>query len=101
MSKPKKQSFAQGEKYTGPKGIFDGEEVDGVLAHYALTEDGKGLLLRGGKPVRLMQVDLAPLDENDGSEEYLIAGPKDPPQRSGRVVELEPENVKGASRTGA
>jgi hypothetical protein len=88
------QSFARHAKYKGPKAIFDGEEVGFVKAHYALDADGKNLLLRGGKPVRLIQVDLAPDDPDDGREEYLIAGEKDPPQiDKGRLVQLEPENI--------
>lgn len=102
MSKPKKQSFARGEVYTGPKGIFDGEEVGGVLAHYALDEDGKKPLLHGGKPVRLVQIDLAPDDPDDGSEEFRIAGPKDPAQTvTGRIVDLEPERAHSSTKAGA
>lgn len=101
MGGKSKQSFARGEKYTGPKAIFSGEEVGHVTAHYALDEDGKGLLLRSGKPVRLVQIDLAPDDPDDGSEEYRIAGPKDPPQVAGRIVDFEPEAAHSSTRAGA
>lgn len=89
-----------GEIYKGPKAIFSGPEVGHVVAHYALDKEGN-LLERNGEPVRLVQIDLAPGDPEDGSEEYRIAGKDDPPQKSGNVVELEPDTVhaKGESKT--
>lgn len=95
------QSFARLAKYTGPRAVFDGEEVGFVKGFYALDSEGKSLLLRGGNPVRLIQVDLAPDDPDDGKEEFLIAGPKDPPQSAkGRIVELEPEAASGKAKAG-
>ena len=117
MGRAKAQSFAVGAKYTGLKAIFDGEEVGFVRAFYAIEEVpadarneqgqkmvGHQLLLRQGKPVRLTQVDLAPDDPDDGAEEYLIAGEKDPPQNSrakGRTVTLEPEAAHKSGKAGA
>lgn len=96
------QSFARHAEYKGPKAIFSGEEVGYVLAFYALTKDGKGLLERNGKPVRLMAVDQAPDDPGDGRTKFLVASEKDPPTTDkGRLVELEPESVHIKTRTGA
>lgn len=67
-----------GSVYDGPKAIFD---VDGVVAHYAIDEDGN-------PGARLVQIDLAPEDPDDGSEEYRIAADEDPPQITS-LVELE------------
>jgi hypothetical protein len=103
-----KQSFAARAKYKGPKAFLSGEyfgpDEDELLpaGFYALDEDGRSLLLRSGRPVRLIHVDLAPDDDEDGKEEFLIAGKKDPPQaQKGRLVELEPENVHAKPRVGA
>lgn len=74
-----------GDLYDGPKAI---DTIDGVTAHYALTKDG---------PVRLVQIDLAPEDPDDGSEEYRIAGPDDPPTQAGNIVELEVEEIHGSA----
>jgi hypothetical protein len=96
------QSFAARAKYTGPRAYVTGEEVDHVPGFYALDEEGRSLILRGGKPVRLIHVDLAPEDPDDGREEYLIAGPKDPPQSTrGRLKELEPERVTSTTKAGS
>ncbi len=93
-----------GDTYEGPLAIFDDESVDGVHGYYALDEDGKELLEQAGKPVRLMQVDLAPGDDEDGSERYVVADKNDPsqqiPSEGNGVVELEPDNVKGKTDTG-
>jgi hypothetical protein len=73
-----------GDLYEGPKAI---DTIDGVTAHWALTKDG---------PVRLVQIDLAPDNPDDGSEEYRIAGDDDPVQETPQsVVELEVEEVHG------
>lgn len=102
MARAKAQSFARHARYSGPRAVFDGEEVGYVRAFYALDADGKQLLLRGGKPVRLIHVDLAENDPDDGSEEFLVASEKDPPQvGKGRLVTLEPESVKVATKAGA
>lgn len=98
-----------GSEWTGPHAIFDGAEVGFARAHYALTPDGKQLLLVRGRPVRLVQVDLAPDDPADGSEGYLIAGKDDPPQRAvdgtapkdGRTLSLDVEPVEGKTTLAA
>jgi hypothetical protein len=82
MRKPK-----PGDVYEGPKYIAT---IDGVTAHWAATKDG---------PVRLVQIDLAPDNPNDGSEEYRIAGDDDPVQAIGSLVELEVEEIHGTSST--
>lgn len=92
-----------GDEWAGPRAIFDGAEVGFARAHYALTPDGKRLLLVRGRPVRLVQVDLAPGDPADGSERYVVAGKDDPPQRAidgtapkqGGTVSLDVEPVEG------
>jgi hypothetical protein len=79
---PKK--LKPGDIYDGPKSI---QTIDGVTAHYADTKDG---------PVRLVAIDLAPDDPDDGSEEYRIASDDDPVQGTPQsVVELEVEEVHG------
>jgi hypothetical protein len=99
-----KTTLKAGSKYSGPKAIFDGEEVDGILAFYALDQDGKTLLKQNGKPVRLMQVDEAPGDPDDGSESFYVAAKGDPAQKTtrdeGNLVELEPEEAQGAATAG-
>jgi hypothetical protein len=96
------QSFARHARYKGPMAVFDGEEVGFVRGFYALDEEGKNLLMRGGKPVRLIQVDLVPDDPDDGKQEFKIAGPEDPPQiDKGRLVDLEPDAATAATRADA
>lgn len=98
-----------GSEWTGPRAIFDGAEVGFAHRSYALTPDGKHLLLIGGRPVALTQVDLAPGDPGDGSETYLVAGPGDPPQRAadgsrpkqGGTVAFEMEPVEGRAGVAA
>lgn len=98
-----------GSEWTGPRAIFDGAEVGFAKAHYALTPDGKQLLLVRGNPVRLMQVDLAPGDPTDGSERYMVAAKDDPPQRAvdgtapkdGGTVSLDVEPVEGKTTVAA
>ena len=77
-----------GDLYEGPKGI---DTIDGVTAHWALTKDG---------PVRLVQIDLAPDDPDDGSEEYRVASDDDPVQVGDRIVELEVEDIHGQASSG-
>lgn len=89
-----------GAKYTGPMAIFDGEEVDRLHGFYALTKDGKSLLKQNGKPVRLMHVDRAPEDPDDGSQEFRVAGKDDPPSRRGNVVGFE-SNSAGQAEAGS
>lgn len=95
-----KQSFARGAVWRGRLAHFSGPEVDHMNGPYALDDDQK-LLLRAGKPVRLMHIDLAPEDPDDGKECYVIAGPADPPQTNVNVVELEPEQIKAVTKAGA
>lgn len=74
-----------GERYEGPAAWCDGPEVGFARGPYALTADGKDLL----RPlVRLVMVDDAPGDPDDGACHYEIAGPNDYPQK-GRPVALE------------
>jgi hypothetical protein len=97
-----KQSFSRHAEYEGLKAFANGAEVGHVPAFYALTEDGKDFLRRGGEVVRLIHIDLAPDDPDDGNEKFLIAGKDDPPTiTEGRLVELEPEQVKGKTGVGA
>lgn len=77
-----------GDLYEGPKSI---QTIDGITAHYAETEDG---------PVRLVQIDLAPDNPDDGSEEFRIAGPDDPGQETAvNPVELEVEEISLTAST--
>lgn len=79
-----------GDTYTGPKAIM---EIDGVVAHYALTKDG---------PVRLIHIDLAPDNPSDGSEEFRVAGPGDPVSTAvsnGSTVEMEVEEINLTAST--
>lgn len=96
----RRTSTTAGAVYDGPMAVFDGEEVGFVKAFYALDKSGKNLLLKSGKPVRLVHVDLAPGDDDDGSQEFRVAGPKDPPQiaEPQNVVELEPDTPQGAAQ---
>ena len=99
----RKPALIPGTVWDGPRAICDDAIVGFVHAAYALTEDGKQLLFVNGRPVRLMQVDLAPDDPTDGSEEYVIAGPGDPAQKIAPVVrervelEIETEGQAGVS----
>lgn len=93
--------LTEGSTYKGPMAIFDGDEVDFVKAFYALTSDGKDLLLQGGKPVRLVQIDLAPDNADDGKQRFIVAGKKHPPQiDAGRLVDLE-AHAKAGAKAGA
>jgi hypothetical protein len=52
---------------------------------YALSDDGKSFR----KPLlRLVMIDDAPGDDEDGACHLEVAGNEDPPQRAGRVVDL-------------
>jgi hypothetical protein len=79
-----------GDLYEGPKYI---DTIDGVTAHWADTKTG---------PVRLVQIDLAPDDPDDGSEEYRIASDDDPVQETPvSLVELEVDEIHGQTSTEA
>jgi hypothetical protein len=82
-----------GDLYTGPKAILTDE--DGLTAHWAISDKGEPL-------ARLVQIDLAPGDPDDGSEEYRVAGPDDPAQsRPDNLVELEVDEIHGSASTEA
>jgi len=81
-----------GEIYDGPKAILTDE--DGLTAHYALDKDGEPI-------ARLVQIDLAPDDPDDGSEEYRVAGDDDPVQHTGNVVEFEVDEIHGQASSEA
>lgn len=81
-----------GSVYDGPKAILTDE--DGVTAHWALDKDGDPL-------ARLIQIDLAPDDPDDGSEEYRVAGDDDPVQDPGNIVELEVDDIHGQASSEA
>jgi len=90
---PRKQQLTPGDLYTGPKAIITDE--DGLTAHWAITEEGEPV-------ARLVQIDLAPGDPDDGSEEYRIATPTDPAQsQPENVVELEVDEIHGSGSTEA
>ena len=77
-----------GDEWTGPRAwSTDFPDVVPCAGFYALADDGQALR----RPlVRLMQVDLAPGDLEDGSEIFLVAGPHDRPQIAGdRLVNVE------------
>jgi len=78
-----------GDVYDGPRSI---QTIDGVTAHWAETKDG---------PVRLVQIDLAPDNPDDGSEEYRIASDDDPIQVSDSIVDLEVDEIQGKTSTEA
>jgi len=78
-----------GDLYEGPKYI---DTIGGLISHWADTPDG---------PVRLVQIDLAPDDDDDGSEEYRVADDSDPVQQPTNVVELEVEEIQGQTSTEA
>lgn len=84
-----------GTLWEGPASIFDGAEVGFAHGFYAMTDDGQGLLLRGGLPVRLTMVDDAPGDALNGACHLEVAGPNDPPTKPGRIVPLTVEPIVG------
>lgn len=80
--------------YDGPSAYIDADEaaLRGIVpGHYALTPDGKSLLRRGlrKRPVRLVMVDDAPGNAQDGACHLEIAKKGDPIARAGRIVGLE------------
>jgi hypothetical protein len=78
-----------GDLYEGPKYVAT---IDGVTSHWADTKTG---------PVRLVHVDLAPDDPDDGREEYRIASDDDPVQEVGSYVDLEVDEIQGQTSTEA
>ena len=86
---PAAKKLKPGDLYEGPKYI---DTIDGVTSHWADTKAG---------PVRLTQIDLAPDDPNDGSEEYRIASDDDAVQETLNVVELQIDEIQGQTSTEA
>jgi hypothetical protein len=85
--------FRRGDRYDGPACYCTDYSLVPRPGFYALDATGK----RVNPHVRLVYVDDAPGDPNDGSGHYEIAGRKDPEQRPGeRVVELAVA-VKGSA----
>jgi hypothetical protein len=78
-----KQLLKPGDLYTGPKSI---DTIDGITAHYAETKNG---------PVRLINIDLAPDNPEDGRVEYRVAGPDDVFQEPTVYVDLLPDMIHG------
>ena len=73
--------------YTGPVAYMD--EIDGkpiMRSFYMLTEDGKGPVL---PLIRMVSVDDAPGDPEDGSCHYEVAREDDRETRPGNIVDLE------------
>ena len=81
-----------GTVYDGPRAILTDE--DGLTAHYALDKEGEPI-------ARLIQIDLAPDNPNDGSEEYRIAADDDPVQQTGNLVELQVDDIHGQASSEA
>lgn len=85
---------AAGTVWAGPAAYYDDATVNYRRGFYALTDDGKQIR----RPlVRLVAVDDAPGDPDDGSWHREVAGRHDPPQRAARIVPLE---LRGAGRAG-
>jgi len=74
-----------GDPYQGPACWCDDYQLVPRPGYYALDSTGKQVL--GNVP--LVCVDDAPGDEQNGACHYEYAGPKDNPQRQGRIVALE------------
>lgn len=79
--------FRPGQLYTGPVAYADEDGSRRLpLAYYALSADGKELR----RPLlRLVAIDDAPGDPEDGAFHYEIASAGDPPSKPGRSVALE------------
>ncbi len=81
-----------GSLHKGARAIFNPPDV-AVSGFYAID--------KAGKPgQRLVQVDLAPDDPDDGSEEFRIASKNDPAQVSGKIVDLEPDELNATGKAG-
>lgn len=101
-----RQRLRRGQLYEGPACWCDDYAIVPRPGFYALSADGRTILAN----TPLVCVDDAPGDVGDGSTHYEYAGPNDMPQRqstggevpsSGRVVDLEPDNLHGRSSTEA
>lgn len=99
MAASRAKKLTAGDVYDGPMAVFDDASVGHVKAFYALDDTGKKLLKQAGKPVRLVHVDLAPGQEDDGSQEFRVAAKDDPSQivDQSRLVELQPDQAEGAA----
>lgn len=86
----------RGSRYDGPAAYCDDYALVPRPGFYALDKTGKNV----NRHVRLIYVDDAPGDPDDGSGHYEIAGRKDPVQRGGdRVVQLEAKVAGSAELT--
>lgn len=96
------KNLKAGAKFSGPMAFSNDEAVGHVPGFYALESDGKTLLKQNGKPVRLVQIDLAPGNPDDGSQEFRVAAKGDPPQKidESKLVTLEPEQAQGTGDLG-
>ncbi|MBI3936411.1 MAG: hypothetical protein HY323_05495 [Betaproteobacteria bacterium] len=79
--------YRPGDRYDGPVAFTDEDGYKRLpLGYYALTRDGKSLR----RPLlRLVWVDDAPGDPDDGSGHYEVAHRSDPPVKAGRIVPLQ------------
>ena len=75
-----------GTVYNGPASFFNDVGVVPWPGFYALDDEGKNLRL---PPLRLVAVDDAPGDPDDGAWHLEVAGPNDPAQRPAHIVALE------------
>lgn len=86
-------SPAPGTRWDGPAAYIDAAEaarLNMAPGHYALDTIGKTPLLLGrGRMVRLVAVDDAPGDAEDGAWHLEVAAVGDPIARPGRIVSLE------------
>lgn len=84
-----------GVVYTGPAGYADEHRGRRIIpGPYALAADGKGLRT---PLLRLVSVDDAPGDPDDGSCHYEVAAKNDPPVRAGNPVTLHVGTVGKAT----
>lgn len=85
---PARHRLKPGDEWRGPRAwTTDFPDTVPCPGFYALTPDGSTFL----RPlVRLIQIDLVPGDPEDGSEKFIVAGPKDRAQVPGdQLVNVE------------
>lgn len=81
-----KRRLVPGEVYEGPASWTTDYSIVDKAGFYALAEDGKTFM----QPLlRLVAVDDAPGDPDDGSWHLEVASPHDPPQRAATGEEIE------------
>lgn len=80
----KKYVVPVGEAYVGPACWSDDYTVVPKPGYYALSEDGKALLV----DVPLVCIDDAPGDPEDGSCHYVYAGENEYPQKTAEGKEI-------------